>query len=246
MASFDIFSKVNDKMTNFDIFKGKNVEFAHSNALQIIRQKRKDLSSKEQGFQQFSKKNEKEYMQEMQEKMILVLKTKEKIYNMSDTSHSFKKKNKTDFENLEKIFENREKQIQDHNFIKNKFQKELADSKQKSKKEIFDANLEKLKAKKEYDATTLILFNNQKLLADLELTYKRQYDEILNLQTQLLDVKIKEKKLIQTCCICLNEPSTHACIPCGHWKYCENCIQRISICSICKVKIYLKLRINEK
>lgn len=37
------------------------------------------------------------------------------------------------------------------------------------------------------------------------------------------------------CCICLDNPNTHATIPCGHKAYCEDCVELIgNTCAICK------------
>ena len=35
------------------------------------------------------------------------------------------------------------------------------------------------------------------------------------------------------CRICSDMPATHIAVPCGHYIYCENCIQCISECTIC-------------
>lgn len=44
----------------------------------------------------------------------------------------------------------------------------------------------------------------------------------------------------ELCIICLELKITHACIPCGHLKYCEKCI-KITVdrneCAVCRAKV---------
>ncbi len=47
------------------------------------------------------------------------------------------------------------------------------------------------------------------------------------------------------CCICLKKERTHACAPCGHYKYCGKCIEKIGSCAICRKKIVHKIRIYD-
>ena len=42
------------------------------------------------------------------------------------------------------------------------------------------------------------------------------------------------------CVICMEKKVTHACVPCGHLKYCEKCIELIierKECAICRTQI---------
>jgi len=47
------------------------------------------------------------------------------------------------------------------------------------------------------------------------------------------------------CCICLKKERTHCAIPCGHYKFCSKCIEKIGSCAICRKKIVHKVRIYE-
>lgn len=49
------------------------------------------------------------------------------------------------------------------------------------------------------------------------------------------------------CCICFNDMvKRFGIFPCGHAKYCENCIKQLKICAICKTNIdkYMPIYVN--
>merc|ERR1711933_237273 len=44
------------------------------------------------------------------------------------------------------------------------------------------------------------------------------------------------------CCVCLNAPKTHACIPCGHRCVCKDCASDLaskdpSLCPLCRTEV---------
>lgn len=39
------------------------------------------------------------------------------------------------------------------------------------------------------------------------------------------------------CCICIDKTITHIVTPCGHYKYCADCVKTITKCSICNQQI---------
>ena len=44
----------------------------------------------------------------------------------------------------------------------------------------------------------------------------------------------------ELCIICLEHKVSHACIPCGHLKYCEKCVKIIvdrNECAVCRSKV---------
>ena len=45
------------------------------------------------------------------------------------------------------------------------------------------------------------------------------------------------------CVICMDEPRTHAAIPCGHRHYCGTCIKKLTICAMCQQPIQYKCQI---
>jgi hypothetical protein len=45
------------------------------------------------------------------------------------------------------------------------------------------------------------------------------------------------------CCICMNNPSTHAIVPCGHMIYCENCLLKLRFCAKCRAPIQSIMKI---
>ena len=49
----------------------------------------------------------------------------------------------------------------------------------------------------------------------------------------------------QRCCICLKKTRTHVLVPCGHFKYCSVCVEKISSCAICRKHIVHKVRVYE-
>ena len=45
------------------------------------------------------------------------------------------------------------------------------------------------------------------------------------------------------CCICMDKPSTHATVPCGHKSYCETCALELEKCAKCREPVLSVLRI---
>ena len=55
-----------------------------------------------------------------------------------------------------------------------------------------------------------------------------------------------EPKESFTCCICYEEITNKiALVPCGHTKYCSNCVEKIVVCSLCKKEIEKVINIYE-
>ena len=52
-------------------------------------------------------------------------------------------------------------------------------------------------------------------------------------------------KEAKRCCICLKKTRTHACAPCGHYKYCGKCIEKIDNCAICRKRVVHRIKIYE-
>lgn len=47
-----------------------------------------------------------------------------------------------------------------------------------------------------------------------------------------------------SCVVCLAEPTTHACIPCGHKCLCENCsTEQINRCPLCQGELIMIVQI---
>lgn len=47
------------------------------------------------------------------------------------------------------------------------------------------------------------------------------------------------------CCICWERETIYAAIPCGHKKYCLNCIQGLEVCAICRTEIDSYIRVYD-
>lgn len=57
---------------------------------------------------------------------------------------------------------------------------------------------------------------------------------------QILDKETKKNEDDELCIICLENKVSHACIPCGHLKYCEKCVKIIvdrNECAVCRSKV---------
>ena len=50
-----------------------------------------------------------------------------------------------------------------------------------------------------------------------------------------------------TCCICLDEPANHTCVPCGHKCYCPSCAETMARqnCAICRAPVTDVIRVYE-
>ena len=50
-----------------------------------------------------------------------------------------------------------------------------------------------------------------------------------------------------TCCICLDEPANHTCVPCGHKCYCASCAETMARqnCAICRQPVTNVIRVYE-
>lgn len=81
-----------------------------------------------------------------------------------------------------------------------------------------------------------------------ERTNKINVDQIIgNSQSSRLKETKKETKQAdfndedqELCIICLEFKVSHACIPCGHLKYCESCVKIIvdrNECAVCRSKV---------
>ena len=65
---------------------------------------------------------------------------------------------------------------------------------------------------------------------------------------QYIEEKAKARaspKGAKRCCICLKKEKTYVAVPCGHYRYCSVCIDKISCCAICRTRIVHKVRVFE-
>ena len=51
-----------------------------------------------------------------------------------------------------------------------------------------------------------------------------------------LDINIANKKIPESCCVCLDRPKTHVFVPCGHLCICSDCSSKLNSdnCPICQ------------
>lgn len=71
-------------------------------------------------------------------------------------------------------------------------------------------------------------------IQDYQGEIERQQLEIDKLKRKLADAVPIDNQ----CCICYGYTEKHkACVPCGHRQYCDDCIESITQCSICRAEV---------
>ena len=222
-----------------NIFKNDAVGNSKKNVISSVQQKRKEIAIKEKGFRIFPNgKAEIDYMRELEIKTMI----KNELLPVSIKNLGISR-NERKIKNREKIEENMKN-------IEN----------QKNKEKIINERLELLLLKKELINKNKSLSIQNKVSKNWE-----KNEENLNLRIKLEEKKEEIKKkdenlekfkkeLIQlqekmekmekepksetekaACCICLEQPPTYACLPCGHKNYCDECIKKVVFkCFVCK------------
>lgn len=236
----------NEKNNEFDIFNGLKPEMINSQALYLLKEKRKGKIFKEKGLKTFSEKNELEYINEIKRQKLLLSQISEKKTILGKNLHNieinYRKKN----ENLMSIIKAKEISINKQNSIIEDLEEGIINFEKSSSEEIllFKKAIKKLNDENEKERNL-----NEKKEKELKIA-KNKYDKQAN---ELLEIKEKIKKFQENqkneqseniCCICMSAKPDYACFPCGHKKFCENCLKNINVCSICKTKIEGTLIIN--
>lgn len=57
--------------------------------------------------------------------------------------------------------------------------------------------------------------------------------------------KVSSPTITKRCVICLKKERQYVCAPCGHYKMCRLCIEKVSQCPICRCHIVHKIRVFE-
>jgi len=226
----------------YNIFKGESEQ---SKAMDVISQKRREKILKEKGFRIFSKgKNEFDLIQELKTKSILTDKFPETLRNLEAEFHSLKINYSLKIKDLQNKIESQEKQknIQIIRLID--LEDEKLDLKVRNKEENLKESSENIKRSEENVLNKEKLEEKAKILRELDAQYVKYTKELSELEVKIENSKNNEDENYY-CCICLLYPSTHACLPCAHKKYCKTCIEQIFKCSICKTFIEAKIEIVE-
>lgn len=59
---------------------------------------------------------------------------------------------------------------------------------------------------------------------------------------EMLDISPKDEEEIVECCVCLDSVANIMLSPCGHIITCENCSVGLTVCPICRVEIFEKIK----
>jgi len=94
-----------------------------------------------------------------------------------------------------------------------------------------------------------IIMNNRKLDSIIPKINMFNIDKLNSIFAPHLLFEIKQQRdsqqndanLLNPCGICLNDDTTHVCVPCGH-RFCEECIDNIHRCPLCQTGIQLKMK----
>ena len=195
------------------------------------------------GFIPFRSKKEDEYQEEIQLKNILIEKNQEEMRKITNFSMISKRNDKLIIDNILAEKEKILKSLENMKIQEEALKIQIHTMKTTLELEIYKLDTENKK----------ILFENRNSKQTVKLIQSEcdgYYKQNLQLK-KLNEDQLKEKEELEKkrkeekrCCICLENPSIFACIPCGHRKFCEGCIQNINNCSLCqrhindKVKIY--------
>ena len=57
--------------------------------------------------------------------------------------------------------------------------------------------------------------------------------------------KVSSPTITKRCVICLKKERQYVCAPCGHYKMCRLCIDKVSQCPICRTHIVHKIKVFE-
>jgi len=254
--------------------------------LDLIEKEKKLNIWVQQGFKQYRKKNEKEYIDEIEIQTLTLLKNKETM-KIQKTHFNILKMKQADL--IKKLLEENQKKansiliLEEQEIISQFGINEIKNLKIDSDKEILrlqTENREKdtiiaelLKKCEAYYAENiekdLIIIKREKELRTkcenyvIHTRFLKRAHEILMQEKTALEITIdgqrnksdedqkkrdEEKKKSdeeKRCCICYEHNSTHACFPCGHKKFCEECINELEECALCKSPIEESIKIFE-
>lgn len=212
--------------------------------MENFRQKKKNQILSELGYIQFKLNNEKEYLNE-------IAKLKKEISAQESSLHSERKhfrtmkiKSSNLIEALTKQKEELETKLQEEIQLKEIVKDEIEALKNQHNQKIKGLEGELKLIKEENHKIQQKINNDENKIKELEEKTVSQLSNIFDLKMKIDEIeKINKENKEELCCICLESSVSYACVPCGHKKYCEKCINAIQECSICKKFIRSKLKI---
>lgn len=78
--------------------------------------------------------------------------------------------------------------------------------------------------------------------SNIEENDQEEFDDAVSVHTEAQSV-VEEKGEDFVCCVCYENPSTHAIVPCGHNIYCEDCVVKLRKCAKCRGPIQSVIKI---
>lgn len=230
-----------------NIFKN---EGASKKGINSLHQKRKEIAMKEKGFRIFPNGiAEVDYMRELEIKtMIKNELLPVSIKNLGMTGNEKKTKNR---EKIEEMIKNIENQQNEEKVLNERIQLLLLKKEEIHRNKLLGIQI-KISNNLEKEEENSIL---KKTLKEKREELKKKEENLEKFEKELIQLQEKFEKVMKsqepeaeaekTCCICMEQPPTHACLPCGHKNYCGECIKKVSIkCFVCKqicmetVKVY--------
>ena len=214
-----------------------------------FQQKRKEIARKEKGFRIFPNgKAEIDYMRELEIKTMMkneLLPVSIKNLGMSGNERKIKNREKME-ENMKTI----ENQKNKENIINERLQLLLLKKDQINKNRLLNVQN---KVSKNFEKKVENL-NLQKKLEEKKREMKKKDENLEKFEKELIQLQEKMKKMKKeqelenekTCCICLEQPPTYACLPCGHKTYCDECIKKVGIkCFVCEQNCLQRVKVLE-
>ena len=224
---------------------------SNEDKIELFKEKKRNQILVELGFLQFSKKNEKDYLDDIKHINILLEKDQETIKRNQSHFDSIKRNLAKQIENLNREIEKKDNSIKEYIIAEGKIKLDMEEVKISTRNEINQLRKEKKEIEDEIISQKKKIEDSEKSIKQYEKKLDQQFSELFNLQTSLKEIDklnedIKHQNQTQNqCCICMDGMSTHACVPCGHKKYCGKCIATLQRCSICKQLIIEKVKIYE-
>ena len=219
-----------------NILKNEGVS---TKGISSLQQKRKEIAMKEKGFRIFPNgKAEIDYMRELEIKTMIkneLLPVSLKNLRMSGNDKKIKNREK-----IEENMKNIENQKNQEKIINERIQVLLLKKEEIHKNKLLGIQI-KMSKNFEKEGENSIL---QKKIEEKNEEIRKKNEnlekfekELIQLQEKFEKIKKEPEKEIEkaSCIICLEQPPTHACLPCGHKTYCDECVKKVGFkCFVCK------------
>jgi flagellar biosynthesis GTPase FlhF len=215
--------------------------------INIMKEQTKNKISVEKGYIQFKFKNEEQYLEQLTRMSLLIRANDEALKSKKDHFDTMKRSLAKQVESLIKDLETKEKAMKEMVEKEKSLQNEIKELKISQKTQSEQAKKEKKAHEEENSKHRILMTQYETKIKKQEEKNDQMFSKLFDMEMNLKEIEKKKEEQRQenSCCICLIEPKTHACVPCGHKKYCEKCIGCIKVCSICKAEVKKKIKIYE-